>query len=90
MMPPSRQDDGGIRAPARACVVCVVVHVVALARVRWWLFYRQLCLSTHTPPRRTPVLMMSGELADSTLLLLLGSHSSGIQFLTAFCPAMAF
>ena len=36
---PSRQDDGYARAPARACIVCVVVHVVAGGRVRWWLFF---------------------------------------------------
>ena len=97
----SRQDDGDLRAPAVVCIVCVVVHVVAGGRVRWWLFFGTLCLSVRTPPRTTPVERMSDDLAvcasthqlvrnDTALLLLLGSHSSGIQFLTAFCPSMAF
>ena len=32
--PPSRQDGGNVRAPALARAVCVVVQVVAVARVR--------------------------------------------------------
>ena len=35
---PSTQDDGNVRAPALACLVCVAVQVVAVARVRWWSF----------------------------------------------------
>ena len=42
VMPPSRQDDGDIRAPALACIVGVVVHVVACGRVWWRFFYRTL------------------------------------------------
>ena len=45
MTPPSRQDDGNVRAPSLACVVCVAVQVFALARMRWWSFYRQLSVS---------------------------------------------
>ena len=52
-MPPPRQDDGKIRAPAFVCVVCVAVQVVVVARERWWLFYRQLCVSARTRPRPT-------------------------------------
>ena len=40
--PPSRQDDGNVRAPALSRAGCVVVQVVAVGRVRWRLFYRQL------------------------------------------------
>ena len=100
-MPPSRQDDGDIRAPALACIVGVVVHVVACGRVWWRFFYRTLGSSARTPPRATLAERMSGDLADSAsthrpvrndtaLLLLLGSHSSGLQFLSAFCPSTAF
>ena len=47
-MPPSRQDDGNIRAPALACVVSVAVQVVAVARARSWSFYCQLGVSART------------------------------------------
>ena len=40
--PPSRQDDGNVRAPALACLVCMPVQVVAVTRVWWWSFYHQL------------------------------------------------
>ena len=80
---PSRQDDGNVRAPALSRAVCVVVQVVAVGRLRWWLFYRHSCVSARTPPRPTPVERVSGDLADSTrqlvrdtaLLLLLCSRS---------------
>ena len=43
--PPSRQDDGNVRAPALSRAVCVVVQVVAVGRVRRWSFYRQRSVS---------------------------------------------
>ena len=43
--PPSRQDDGNVRAPALSRAVCAVVQVVAVGRVRWWSFNRQSCVS---------------------------------------------
>ena len=51
--PPSRQDDGNVRAPALSRAVCVVVQVVVVGRLRWWLFYRQSCVSARTSPRPT-------------------------------------
>ena len=45
--PPSRQDDGDVRAPALSRAVCVVVQVVAVGRVRWLSFYSQLSVSAH-------------------------------------------
>ena len=44
----SRQDGGSIRAAALVCVVCVAVQVFALARDRWWSFYRQSSVPTNT------------------------------------------
>ena len=32
MTPPSRQDDGNVRAPTLSRAVCLVVHVVAVAK----------------------------------------------------------
>ena len=46
-MLPSRQDDGNSRAPALACVVCVAVQAFAVARMRWWSFYRQSSVCPH-------------------------------------------
>ena len=52
VMPASRQDDGNIRAPALACVVCVAVQVVAVARARSWSFYCQLDTSARTSEKK--------------------------------------
>ena len=49
---PFRQDDGNVRAPALSRAVCVVVQVVAVGRVRWWSFYRQLSVSAHRDHRQ--------------------------------------
>ena len=54
MTPPSRQDDGNVRAPALSRAVGVVAQVVAVGRVRWWSFDRQLGVSARTSPRPTP------------------------------------
>ena len=43
-VPPSRQNDGNVTAPALACVACLAVRVVALACVRWWLFFPKWCV----------------------------------------------
>ena len=45
MTPPSRQDDGDVRAPALSRAVCVVVQKVAVGGVQLWSFYRQLGVS---------------------------------------------
>ena len=48
MTPPSRQDDGDVKAPALSRAVCVVVQVVAVGRVRWSSFYSQCSVSART------------------------------------------
>ena len=45
--PPSWQDDGNVRAPALACLVCVAVQVVAVAR-GWWSFLPSTWCSART------------------------------------------
>ena len=68
VMPPSRQDDGNIRAPALACVLAVCVLHCARGRVcsRW--FCGEVLFGFRTPPR-TMSLAFSFDLArprDST------------------------
>ena len=53
MTPPSRQDDGDVRAPALSRAVCMVVQVVAVGRVRWWSFYRQLGVSARKKSQKS-------------------------------------
>ena len=67
MTPPSRQDDEDVRAPALSRAVCVAVQVVAVGRVRWRLFYRQLGVFLPAPLLdRLLVERVLGDLADST------------------------
>ena len=66
MMSPSSQDDGNIRAPSLACVVCLAVQVVAVARVSVRLSYCQLGVSARTLLDRLFVERVSGDQADST------------------------
>ena len=66
MTHPSRQDDEDVRSHALSRAVCVVVQLVAVGRVWWKSFCRQLGVSARTPPRPTPVRRVSGDLADST------------------------
>ena len=83
MTPPSRQDDGDVRAPALSRAVCVVVQVVAVGRVRWSSFYRQCSVSARTPTRPTPVGRVSGDVADSTRQL--ARDAALLLLLLCFC-----
>ena len=61
MTPPSRQDDGDVRAPALSRAVCVVVQVVAVGRARWRLFYRQLGVSARKKKRTNEKMKTKGK-----------------------------
>ena len=64
MTPLSRQ-DGNVRPPALSRAVCMVVQVVAVGRVRWWSFYRQLGVSAREKAKKQTIRELSRKTLDS-------------------------
>ena len=66
--PPSRQDDGNVRAPALVCVVVDCVQDCARGH-GWWQDCDVVLLNIRTPPRTVPFASSFDLSEDSTFVI---------------------